>query len=638
MKKIALDVCSNENQGDRRNAHRSDRIRSRFSVPTLSVVLALLASCDQEAIGDTPVAAKKGPKNKKVPPILPPPKVDAEWNTVVNNTYAAPGSELTFNSYNQPSVDGSGVVVFRARTRGGMGGMRARGVYTCDMSGLESCLSDDIEVIADATTLAPAPNNTQESFIEFPSIPRITADASPNSNAGSGLVATRGQHQPVWEYSIEDEETRVGTTGIYTKPALDGTLATAASQVGIVPGFEYFAVPMPYPSYDPNVDEPLKFDVFPGAPSPTIVGADEVITFKGNYTVDDVGKTGVFFRYLNQDQPVQLIANSYTALPNPPDEDEDAVFGSTAPPSAHGAELVFTGYILEEMPTLGGGIYRAPLEPEPQLETLVGIGDPVPDAEDQTTGFTQFGEGLSFDGRYVGFWGAWGEDTRTLFLPCPTEGNQDRIAYCNENLPAYPEDCVGDDCVHGMIVSVPIHQGVFIHDTQMQATTMVAQTDGEDIIDFLYWNYSGAVPELDAEPDQEPPRFRSSAFVSVSAGVGNLALLAFKATSASYEADFHGPGLGGYAEVVDRLHLGKVIANANTTVTPLLSTGDDGQSVDPQAPVGSMVTAIGLERDSLRAPWLVISAAMAFELDADEEDEGMAGIYLRQVGTTPGPP
>ncbi len=48
--------------------------------------------------------------------------------------------------------------------------------------------------------------------------------------------------------------------------------------------------------------------------------------------------------------------------------------------------------------------------------------------------FNGLGEGGAFDGRFVGFWGAWGEETKTVRLYCPTEGNRDRIDYCNQEL------------------------------------------------------------------------------------------------------------------------------------------------------------------------------------------------------------
>jgi hypothetical protein len=46
--------------------------------------------------------------------------------------------------------------------------------------------------------------------------------------------------------------------------------------------------------------------------------------------------------------------------------------------------------------------------------------------------FTTLGEGIAFDGRFVGFWGAWGEKTRPVKLYCSEEGNKDRIAYCSQ--------------------------------------------------------------------------------------------------------------------------------------------------------------------------------------------------------------
>ncbi len=83
-------------------------------------------------------------------------------------------------------------------------------------------------------------------------------------------------------------------------------------------------------------------------------------------------------------------------------------------------------------PTLGG-LYLAPLEPTPDLTTLVSIGGQVPGESARDT-FNGLGEGGAFDGRFVGFWGAWGEETRTVRLYCSTEGNKDRIDYCNQEL------------------------------------------------------------------------------------------------------------------------------------------------------------------------------------------------------------
>jgi len=52
-----------------------------------------------------------------------------------------------------------------------------------------------------------------------------------------------------------------------------------------------------------------------------------------------------------------------------------------------------------------------------------------------------------------------------------------------------------------------------------------------------------------------------------------------------------------------------------------------GQSRD--APVGSVVTEVGLERKGLRGDWLAVNAKMGVE--GLTEEAGMAGIYVTQV-------
>ena len=63
------------------------------------------------------------------------------WVTVVNNGDLAPGSDTKyFFSYNQPSINDSGQVVFRARAKpasgsgGGSQGEPLSGIFTRDMS------------------------------------------------------------------------------------------------------------------------------------------------------------------------------------------------------------------------------------------------------------------------------------------------------------------------------------------------------------------------------------------------------------------------------------------------------------------------------------------------------------------------
>ena len=263
------------------------------------------------------------------------------WMTVVNNDDLMPPLGVrNFNSYNQPSVNLDGLVVIRARSRGGPPlGPPTHGIYTRDMA-----VEGPIISILDRTTLVPEPNNLGTTFVETPSFPRV--------DMATDTVATRGNHQPVWRYLLgDDTETRAGTTGIYTNPY--GSLIAGAAKLGAVPEFGFFEVPgLPG----------VPFEVFPGSPSVT---GGSTIVFKGNYTVEGVGRTGVYFRHLDDEpaggvSPVVLIANNTdTLIPG-----TGTVFGSTAPPSAAGERVVFTGFDNEEHPNLGG-IYLAPLETEP---------------------------------------------------------------------------------------------------------------------------------------------------------------------------------------------------------------------------------------------------------------------------------
>ncbi len=246
------------------------------------------------------------------------------WKTVANNATLMPDSPgLTFFSYNQPSVNTYGLVVFRGRAKsatgegtsgsGGSGGTQPqRGIYTADMCPTTTTLY----TVADTANVAvPAPNNTDATFNEFPSIPRI--------DMSSGMVATRGQTTPVWTYTdpLTGTDTRAGTSGVYV--TLPGGLATGINLLGAVPEFSYMQVP--------NASTTgIKFDQFPGSPS--VTGNRYVVT-KGNYT-DGVGKTGIYFRDLNTaNSPVQVIADSNTQVPGAA---VGTLFGSTAPPRSVG--------------------------------------------------------------------------------------------------------------------------------------------------------------------------------------------------------------------------------------------------------------------------------------------------------------
>jgi len=567
------------------------------------------------------------------------PKPTFDWATVVNNTDLMPPLEVrNFNSYNQPSVNVDGLVVIRARSKGGPPlGQPTHGIYTRDM-GVDG---SPIVSILDRTTLVPQPNNLETTFVETPSFPRIDME--------SDTIATRGNHQPVWRYDLLDgSETRAGTTGIYTNPFDD--LITGAAKLGVVPEFSFFEVPE-FPG--------TTFEVFPGSPSVT---EGDTIVFKGNYTdpLDGSARTGVYYRKLIDDSinggpgggvlPVVLIANSTgTFIPG-----TDTVFGSTAPPSAAGQRVVFAGFDNEDAPTLGG-IYLAPLMATPPLTTLVSIGERVP-GESRKATFNGLGEGGAFDGRHVGFWGAWGEETRTVRLYCPTEGNRDRIAYCNQALVCVGTgEAVGDEnsicdetgCYQDK--EVPVNQGIFVHDIDKSSTRIVAKT-GDQFDEFLFWNFSGKTPctgshhseEGDAD-DGEPARWRSSAFVAVS-GRGATFNTAFKARTGELVD-------GVYVDPVDGIYLRKGPGKPQKKgsgkphkkgsgkpqkkgpgkhqIVTVLDTTMDGQALDPEAPADSTITELGLEREGLRGNWLAISAKMGIE--GGEEEDDMAGVYLTEL-------
>jgi len=545
----------------------------------------------------------------------PPETVQFTLSTVVNNgdymptDLCNPAGVITntcrkFNSYNQPSVNAAGLVVIRARSRGGQGlGEPVHGVYTRDMATIGS----QVIKLFDRNTYVPSPNNLNTLFTEPPSFPRI--------DINSDTIATRGNHQPVWAVVNDAGEIieKVGTTGIYTNPF--GDLLTGASKLGAVADFSFFQVP----------ESPgTLFDVFPGAPSVT---DGNIIVFKGNYTIGVAGKTGVYYRELNNSPlplangdslyptggvaPVVLIANNTdTYIPG-----TTTVFGSTAPPSAANQMAVFAGFDNEDNPS-SGGIYLAPLNgSQPSLISLVSIGEKVP-GEKQAR-FNKLGEGVSFDGRFVAFWGAWGTATKTLVLQCPTEGNADRREYCNEQ---YPD---------GFTTHIPLHQGIFVHDIRTGKTHAIATTP-EDYNDFLYWNFSGHVPGMDGgdEDDGEPARWRSSAFAAVSGTVdGRLNdatfHVAFKARTGDVED-------GVYVVPIDGIYLRS--GPDKTTSSTLIESGMDATAIDPEAvdtDTGEplTVTEMGIERDGFRGNIIVFNASMG------SEETGWAGVYQMQLTT-----
>ena len=520
------------------------------------------------------------------------------WVTVVNNgDQVPPGPAVAnFNSYNQPSVNAAGLVVFRARSAGPD---PTSGIYQRDMSG-----ANPIIRLTARGEVVPQPNNTfyngvLASFEEFPSTPRIDAFTS--------LVATRGQSQPVWTYLLAGADTRVGTSGIYANPG--GVLTTAASLLGAAVEADQFTLSFPQYSV-PGAPAGTRFDQFPGSPA---VSDGRYIAFKGNYTnpSDLLGKTGVYYRDMSfpgpGPAPTVLVANSFTRIPNQP-AGGTTTFGSTAPPSAANGRVVFTGLDIEEAPTLGG-IYRSYLSSVPIVQTLdvlVGIGTPVP-FESEADAFNLLGEGLSLstDGRYMSFWGAWGSETFQKTLVCPVDGNQDLIAFCNATYP------------NGYVVDIPVHQGIFVHDAETGRIWPAAKTGQDGVVDFLFWVFSGRPPgTTGGDEGAEPPRWRASGFSAVSRVAGQPLQVAYKAEKAGNSGIYLREGLGTYTPPVT------VVETVNTL----------GTSIDPQAPADSRVISVGVERDGFRDGNLALTVSMLYVDPVDPEISlGWAGIYLNRV-------
>lgn len=512
---------------------------------------------------------------------------DLKWDTIVNNSYPIPGTTATFSSYGQPSVNTRGKVAFRARSTGGQ---HQTGIYTRQYP------QGGIVPMMDLGTMVPYPNNLNTMFTEFPAIPRIAFSKD--------FVASRGSHQPVYQYLLPDDtETRVGTTGLYVDLG-SGIPTTGVSKVGLAPGFEYFMVPGLWD---------VVFDVFPGAPAICDMGT---VVFKGNFTVNGSGKTGIFFREVldtpgGGDGPLGMIASSDTEIPDgPPTKGFGPLrFGSTAPPTVVGNEVLFVGLDNEDFPRYGG-IYIAPIEQKARLRLLVGIGAQIPG-----TGLppiTRIGESLAFDGRYLAFWGAWGNETKTIRLYCPEDGNPDLLAFCNGVDPLSLYDPQTRRWYQEK--QVEVNQGIFLLDVYSDYGYLVAGTKG-DYNDFLYWGYSGKAPGTGSggDVDAEPPRWRAAAFMAVSDGK-----VVFKARSGVLD------GYDVYVDPIDGLYLGEPMANV--PLESLVETGVDGGVVDPA--IGGMamsVVGLGIEREGFRGRNLVITATMA------NAEESWGGVYITQI-------
>ncbi len=556
-----------------------------------------------------------------VAPAAGPPPLALDWATVVNNTDEMPGACVkgirTFNSYNQPSVNAAGLVVIRARSTGGPPcGPATHGIYTRDMS----VDGSPIVRILDRTTPVPHPNNLCHQIRRDPVLPahrhRVGHHRHPREPS-AGVEICSG---------TKTTETRAGTTGIYANPF--GDLITGASKLGAVPEFgDFFEVPGAAPW--------TMFDVFPGSPSVT---NGTTIVFKGNYTVDGVGKTGVFYRDLEDGDhggfsPVKLIANNTDTLIPGTKHASSAPPPRPAPPARRPCSPAST--------TRKTPPWAASTWPTSKIRRnsrrSSSIGERVPGEPGYDT-FNRLGEGVAFDGRYVGFWGAWGTETKTVRLYCPTEGNKDRIAYCNQKLicdtgirgdraawskKTRTEICDGtaairrsrSRCARASSSTTPIEKGIRGWWRRPETPSMISSsgtTPGKPpCVGIRGHGQEGA------EDDGEPARWRSSSFVAVSTVLHRL------------QGFFCRPGRAIYLKSA-------AIRDSIPGHRPGHDHGRDDISTRSMPSGGIHIERsreVGLEREGLRGDWLVINAKMGIE--GGSEEEGMAGIYVTRVPITP---
>jgi hypothetical protein len=397
--------------------------------------------------------------------------------------------------------------------------------------------------------------------------------------------------------------------------------------------------------------------VFPGAPAIT---DSNIIAFKGNFQVANVSKTGVFFRQLTPNaeyggtNDVKFVASSDSDIPNLNDACTNGTkFGSTAPPSAAGSTMVFVGLDNEDDPSCGG-IYQAILvPPNPELKVLISLGETLVPGLIPNATMTRVGEVLSYDESLLAFWGSWGNETKTVRLFCPTTGEQARRDYCNNvgnftNGTGDPNSICDDnpDTPCYQEKEVPVNQGIFVLDVASNVLYLIARTstsNGGEFDDFVFWNYSGAPPGVgpeDGDSDQEPPRFRSSSFVSVFSTIGGGQAV-FKARTGELDSN------NTYVNPVDGIYLKTKGLNelwSGPSIT-VVKTGDLGTVVDleavfpegtPDGVVGTslVVDEVSIERESLRGSSLVVTVGFTgsyLDEAGKEVDVEFAGIYLTTV-------
>ena len=571
------------------SSHQVSKTELQVTVPSATVTAAAAAGKITLSVSNPSPAG--GTSNTIDIPVLG--KANLAWQTVANGASTLPTTTTPFLNFGPASINTSGMAVFKGvsvvTTAEGSGeASSTTGIYTADLAN-----GGTLAKVVDIATLVPDPNTityglTLAKFGGFPSFPKI--------DASSSFVGFNATHPPVVSLPSDG---RVGSAGLYSNPG--GALDTGVGLFvqDLTTTYPYFA----------NPDTGAAFGAFPASPS--VVGGDTLV-FKADYLNGTTVVMGIYYRdvtALSGESLIQMIANPSTLIPG-----NTSKFGYLGAPNAVGNTTVFVGYDKKVAPT-AGGIYSAPISSAPALTPLVTIGTPVP-GETETDTFTLFSDAVSFDGRYVSFWGAWGTDTTNLHVTC-SEGDAALQAYC---LTVFPS---------GYDAQVPVHQGMFVYDTTASTLTAVAKT-GSGFTDFTYWPFVGTLPEegipddvgggggngggggeVEVEVPLEPPAFVMSPSIVVSSSVKNAYQVAFKAKSGSVDGIYMttGPDTAPITTVLD---------------TTMLGTAVDGSSAST-----ANINKLSLEREGMRGSWLVIGATM----HDSATDTYPTGVYATSIST-----
>ena len=582
------------------------------------------------------------------------------WTPVVNRNDLLPDSSQPFDRFSAPSVNRGGAVVFRG-TAGDVP-YPLSGVYLRRMGStgqpLEPMFVRGGDVASPNNVESPAFSGQFAGYRDFPWFPRLDADAV--------MATARGTSGAVWRFFLPNgEELLEGTSGVFA--TANGDRYTAASMLGdvrdpdtLAPYFPEFAVP--------NEGDGTAFEGFPGIPS---MGGSRWVALKGAWRAwthpglnhEDYTE-GLYVRDLQSPfEPLLEIVTTETDIPMPLVVKSQPRFEVIGSPSSYDGQVAFLGVDDDHDPHHGGiylytipqgkGSFGASPLGAPSLTAIVEIGDRVP-GFDVATGvsgptFEQLGEAISFNDRWIAFWGSWGHKTETIHVDCPEEWEVDD--------PELAKYCQHAHAVSGFHAEIPRNQGIFVYDTQTDTIVPVAMThenQGSDaeIENFVFWTFEGTVPqdwdshgghggggggnsftdensfgmggggggggggghgEDDGVPvdETEIARWRPNIYLAIENALG------YGGTDQEFRVAFMGQAHDGH----DAIFMAS--GPSGGTPTRIISTHDLGSVLDADCPQGARITQLRMEREALREGWFVISATMWNH----DTHQSWAGVY-----------